>query len=96
VTLCLIYPELKGKLNVWNWRVFEFVSLNKVEYLAVKIAGKEIAIKGTKEVPFKDYQQKTKIKKFYIWRDFLIPIELKSIQYLELDRYTKSAVNYKL
>ena len=46
--------------------MFEFVSLNKVEYLAVKIAGKEIAIKGTKEVPFKDYQQKTKIKKFYI------------------------------
>ena len=38
---------------------------------------------------FKDYQTKTQIRTFHIWEDFLIPIELKSIKYLELHKYNE-------
>ena len=59
----------------------------KVERFSIKIAGKEIILKGSQQIPFKEYQSTIEVKTFPLWRDFAVPVEFNSVQYLELKKY---------
>ncbi|MTI81476.1 MAG: sporulation protein YqfD [Firmicutes bacterium] len=59
----------------------------QVEQVCMKFAEKEIILKGPKEIPFKEYQTKEKVKRIPGWRNIQIPVELSNVQYLEVKNY---------
>ncbi|MBO8136714.1 MAG: sporulation protein YqfD [Desulfotomaculum sp.] len=63
------------------------LSGRQVERVCMKIAGKEIILKGPKEVPFKEYERREKVKTLPVWRNIKVPVELYNVQFLELEDY---------
>ncbi|MBM7855717.1 hypothetical protein JOC37_002131 [Desulfohalotomaculum tongense] len=59
----------------------------RVERVCMKIAGKEIILKGPQEIPFQEYETKQEVKSLPKWRNISIPVEVINIQYLELVPY---------
>ncbi|WP_180261138.1 sporulation protein YqfD, partial [Desulforamulus profundi] len=52
---------------------------------------KEIIISGPKESPFQYYEEKQNVKSLPKWRNLSIPVELRTVQYLEK---LKERMNY--
>lgn len=59
----------------------------QVQQVCMKIAGKEIILKGPKSVPFKNYQTEQEIKRLPLWRNIAVPVEFINIKYLEMVNY---------
>lgn len=61
----------------------------ELEQVRMKIGGKEIILKGPKEIKFADYQVKQESKSLPTWRNITVPVELINVKYLELANYTE-------
>lgn len=57
----------------------------------IKFGVKEIIISGPKESPFQYYEEKQNVKSLPKWRNLSIPVELRTVQYLEK---LKERMNY--
>jgi similar to stage IV sporulation protein len=66
----------------------------QIERVSIKIAGKEIILKGPKAVPYKEYKTELEVKTLPHWRNIVVPVEFNKVQYLELvnyrEEYTRS------
>ncbi|MEG6614831.1 sporulation protein YqfD [Peptococcaceae bacterium 1198_IL3148] len=63
------------------------ISGEQIERVSIKIGGKEIILKGPKEVPYQEYQTKGQVKTLPQWRNIAVPVEFNKVQYLELVNY---------
>ncbi len=59
--------------------------------IRIKFGVKEIIISGPKESPFQYYEEKQNVKSLPKWRNLSIPVELRTVQYLEK---LKERMNY--
>lgn len=54
--------------------------------VSIKIGVKEIIISGPKDSPYQHYEVKQDVKRLPKWRNIEIPVELKTVQYFEINK----------
>ncbi|GBF33764.1 stage IV sporulation protein [Desulfocucumis palustris] len=62
---------------------------DEVSRVCMKIAGKEIILKGPKNIPFIESTGESQVKKPLQWRNISVPVELITEKYHETERYTE-------
>ncbi|MFZ5645443.1 MAG: sporulation protein YqfD [Bacillota bacterium] len=60
---------------------------NTVSRVCIKIAGKEIILKGSKSIPYPLYEVQRDVKKAPGWRNLSIPVEIITESYIELENF---------
>lgn len=53
----------------------------------IRIFGKELVLKGSQKVPFRNYEEITDAKSLPIWRNIHLPVEFVTTNYYEVVRY---------
>ncbi|WP_031513264.1 sporulation protein YqfD [Desulfofalx alkaliphila] len=91
------YVQAKGmvKARVWYEGYGEGQMLEvgvkpsgrRVERVCMKIAGKEIILKGPKTIPFTEYDMQEEVLSMPSWRNISVPVEINKVQYLEMLEY---------
>jgi len=59
----------------------------KTEVLSIRIAGKQIILKGPKSPPYHEYSIDEHIKKLPEWRNLHLPVEIVTTNYYEVKKY---------
>lgn len=59
----------------------------QIELICMKIAGKEIILKGPRKIPYEKYQTEEQVKSIPSWRNISLPVEVNIVQYMELVDY---------
>lgn len=60
---------------------------NSVSRVCIKIAGKEIILSGTQNIPYSFFEVEREVKKPPGWRNISIPVEVIYEKYLEMENY---------
>ncbi len=60
---------------------------NSFARLCINFKGKEIILSGKQQIPFDNYRVERSVKKLPVWRNISIPVELVTLEYLEVQRY---------
>ena len=57
---------------------------NTASRFGIKIGVKEIILTGSQEIPFKQYEVRSQVKKLPSWRNINVPVEIVTIKYFEM------------
>ena len=97
------YVQAKGIVRARVWyegygecritETLEKLSGQQKTTVRMKFGSKEIIISGPKESPFQHYEEKLTVKSLPKWRNFAIPVEVRTVQYFEK---IKERMNYGL
>jgi len=59
----------------------------KTEVLSIRVAGKQIILKGPKSPPYLEFAINEDIKKLPAWRNIKLPVEIVTTDYYEVEKY---------